>query len=808
MIFSYITIALRNLLKNKLFALINIVGLTLGLLIFMFSLLLTAYEENHDHMFDKRERIFTLASKFAPTSGESIGLYPDSSTAYGPLIRNRLPELEAVARAVHRIKQFTVENENYYLGARFVDTDFTRIFNFEYIHGDESALDRPDGLIVTRSTAEMLFGSVDVLGRQLKVEQSLPLQVSAVIEDVAADSHLNSDLRPKYALSLISTYRALTQISKFTEEGEMGNNSAAIYVLLPENRDANWLQQEADAMFDAHTPDEAREYTEALRVRPLIIANTMVWDAMGFPVLIAAQVLGLMVLIIAALNYTNLAAAQSLGRIREVGLRKALGASRRQLLQQFLIESLTIASFAMLLALAAIEWLVPLYNSGMGKAVELSYGRILPYAISITLLVGLGAGAYPAYQISRHHPIDCLRGSTDGAGGTQWFRNVLIAAQFSLSIFMLAMVMVVYFQNLKMQDLSASFNKNDTLVLERLDIDEIVSKREALKQQLLHQEGVAAVSLSSAVPFHSAGHYRDVSKQAGDEAGRFDVAFVSVDYDYLQNYRQRLIAGRSFEEQRSQDIFEDDRAIVNVIVNERLIKKLGINSAEAAIGVTFYKIFDEKYPKERQYQIIGVVADSYFFGVHQAIPPTGFMVRPQSYKYLSVHLIPEQRQQGVLNTEKTWKTLIPNYPIQSKFLDYYFRLFYRIAEGINAVITGFAGIALMLSLIGLFGLAAFMARRRTREIGIRKVLGANLGQVIGLLVWQISQPVLWSVLLAVPLSYLAAGLYIDFFPESIQSILPFVAIAVGIAILMAWSIVSIHAWRVARQRPVKSLRYE
>ncbi|GAA6152571.1 ABC transporter permease [Pseudoteredinibacter isoporae] len=808
MIFSYITIALRNLFKHKLFALINIIGLTLGLLIFMFSVLLAGYEKNHDHMFDKRERIFTLASKFAPTSGEAIGLYPDSATAYGPLIRARLPELEAVARAVHRIKQFTVDNNSYYLGARFVDSDFTRIFNFTYIHGDASALDHPNGLILTRSFAERLFGRADVLGRQMKVEQTLPLQVTAVIEDIAPDSHLNSDMRPKYELGVIASYRALTQISKLTEEGEMGNNSAAIYVLLPTHRDRAWLQQEADAMFDKHTPDEARKSTEALRVRPLIMSNTMVWDALGFPVLIAAQVLGLMILIIAALNYTNLAAAQSLGRIREVGLRKALGASRKQLLQQFLIESLTLASFSMLLALAAIEWLVPLYNSGTGKAVDLNYAQILPYAIGVTLLVGLGAGAYPAYQISRHHPIECLRGAANGAGGKQWFRNILITAQFSLSIFMLAMVMVVYFQNQKIQELSSSFNKNDTLVLERLDIDGIVPKQKALKQQLLNQEGVAAASLSSAVPFHSAGHYRDVSKQAGDEAGQFDIAFVSVDFDYLLNYRQQLLAGRWFDEQRSQDVFEDDRAIVNVIVNQRLLDKLGISRADAAIGQTFYKIYDEKYPKERQYQIIGVVADSYFFGVHQPIPPTGFMVRPQTYKYLSVHLVPEFRQQGVLNTESTWKSLIPNYPIQSKFLDYYFRLFYRIAEGINAVITGFAGIALMLSLIGLFGLAAFMAQRRTREIGIRKVLGASLGQVISLLVWQISKPVLWSVLLAVPLSYLAAGLYIDFYPEAIRSILPFVAFAVAIAVLMAWSIVAVHAWRVARQRPVQSLRYE
>lgn len=808
MILSYITIALRNLLKHKLFALINIVGLTLGLLIFMFSVLLATYEENHDHMFDKRERIYTLASKFAPTSGEAIGLYPDSATAYGPLIRNRLPELEAVARAVHRIKQVTIDNDSYYLGTRFVDKDFTRIFNFNYIHGDETALDRPDGLMLTRSLAEQLFGSADAMGKTVKVEQSIELQVTAVIEDIAADSHLNSDMRPKYALGLIASYHALTQIDKFTLEGEMGNNSAAIYVLLPENRDQSWLQHEADAMFDAHTPEEDREYTEALRVRPLIMSNTMVWDAMGFPVMIAAQVLGLMVLIIAALNYTNLAAAQSFGRVREVGLRKALGASKEQLLQQFLIESLTIASFAMLLALAAIEWLVPLYNSGTGKAVALNYSQVLPYAIGITLLVGLGAGAYPAYQISRHQPIESLRGGANKAGGSQWFRNILIAAQFSLSIFMLAMVMVVYFQNAKMQELSASFNKSDTLVLGRMDVEAIVPKQEALKQQLLNKEGIASASYSNAVPFQSGGYRRRAAARAGDDAGRFDVSFVSIDFDYLRNYRQELIAGRNFDKQRSQDIFEDLRTTINVIVNERMLQKLGISSAEAAIGQNFYKILDEKYPTEREYHIIGVVADSYFFGVHQPIPPTGFMVRPEDYRFLSLHLLPNKRQQGVLNTEQTWDALIPNYPIQSKFLTYYFRLFYRIAEGINAVISGFAGIALMLSLIGLFGLAAFMAQRRTREIGIRKVLGASLGQVIGLLVWQISKPVLWSVLIAVPLSYLAAGMYIDFFPESIQSILPFVAIAVIIAIVMAWGIVAIHAWRVARQRPVHSLRYE
>lgn len=814
---STIKIALRSVFKNRLYAFINIIGLTLGLLVYSFAALLVSYEKNHDGMFDKREQIYTLASVLAPSSGEPIGIYPDIATAYGPTLRQQTPEIEALARSVHLIRQFTVSSgastKNHYLGARFVDPDFSNIFNFDYIAGDGSVLSNPNNMMITRSSAIKLFGSTEVIGRTVYLEKNTKLSIGAVIEDLASDNHFDADLRPQYGLSLILPYTALRGISKHTEQGHYDNVSATTYILLPKNKNQAWLQQQAKQLYQDNTPSKDREYTEALSARPLITFNTVVWDSIGFPVLASTQLLGLMILLIAAVNYTNLATAQNLGRGKEVGLRKTLGASRWQLFSQFLLESLSLALFSGLLALAALEILVPLYNALTTKVMVLDYLIVVPKLILLSTTLGLLAGVYPAYVISKLNPIESLLNKSQSRQGGSGFRSILIAAQFTLSIFMLGMVLVIYFQNEKVKEVSSGFDKDSTIVLERLDTEDIAEKQTSLKKELLVLPGVKGVSLSSSVPYLGGHFNREISRNPAKENSNIRIAYVSVDFDFMRNYSIPLLTGRGFKKTNSGDTFQAKRPLVHVVINRNAAENLGFKHPKQAVGHLFYQVAENTTGNTEQdvrhhYKIIGVMENSYFSGAHNAIHPMGFMIKPEAYRMASLHLQPENMSKSLIAVDKTWMALFPSYPIQRKSLDDYFRLFYRIPEGINKAVSGFAAIALSLALIGLFGLAAFMTRIRTKEIGIRKVLGASTGQIVRLLVWQISIPIMWSMMVAIPMVYFASSVYLDFFPERIGSVMPYITLATLIGLLSAWAIVSIHAVSIAKARPVQSLRYE
>ena len=810
MFYNYVKLALRNLVKHRLYAFINIAGLALGLTIFLFGSMIVAYERNHDHMFAERERIFFVGSIFAPGAGTGILEYPNVKLAYGPLFEAEIEEAEQVVRTVYRAPILTVEDKHYYQGIRFAEAGFTRMFDFQYIHGDLTAIDDPRKLIVTVSTAQKLFGRSDVLGEVVSLDHHYTMHIGAVIADVPADSHFNTSFLPDNDLEAIAPLTALVGLEGFDMAGSWRGLSPyhMTYLLLPPGYDRDWLQDQVDNVSARHAPEDEGELIRALKVSPLVDCNTQIWDAFGFPVLESVQLLGLLILIVACLNYTNLATAQSFGRGREVGLRKTLGAGRLQLLAQFLVESLSLAVLAMVIALAAIELLVPAYNGWTGKAVVFDYLDIMPGLVLTTLAVGLLAGAYPAFLISRVNPIDSLRNTLVTGPKGNIFRSLLIAAQFSISIFMLAMVMIIYFQNEKIRDISSAFLQSQTVVLKRVGHEDVKEKHETLRREFNALAGVQAVTFSNDVPYNSDGDSRRVTPISGDETLEFGIKLVSVDIDFMATYGIELLAGRAFDLNIANDVFRRESEQVNVVVNQLAAQRLGFGRGASAIGSSFYKIPDERRPQARQYNIVGVMPDRYFDGAHSEIAPMLFYIRPEHHHFASIRVADADLSRTLAEIDAVWERVVGDYPIQRTFLDFYFNLFFRFPQGINNVLAAFAGIALSLALFGLFGLAAFLAQRRTREIGIRKVMGASVGQVVRLLIWQFSLPVIWSLPVAAPLAYLASGVYLDFFPERVELVAPVIFLASLMGLLTAWAIVAGHAVNIARAKPVHALRYE
>lgn len=807
MLKNYLISAWRNILKNRLYAAINILGLVVGLSVYVFSSLLASYEHSHDLFFKNAQRTFTVGSIFSATADIGVNQTDGVYSALGPFIESEVPEIEAVARTLHREFLVSIDADDYYQGIRFADAALLKIFDLEYIEGDDSALDDPMGLLLTETAANKFFGNDTALGKTVTLDHDTTLHVTAVVRDLPPNTHFNSAIAGSNQFEVVAPLAALKAAADYDLAGDWGNLSMGdmTYMLLPADTPESWVQSKLDGLYDSHYPDESELITR-FRVRPLVEANTIIWDAIGLPVIEVIQLLGLLVLVVAIVNYTNLATAQSLGRAREVGMRKTMGAGQGQLLLQFLIESLSIATISMFVALAFLEIMVPLFNSSMGRALSINYTVTLPWLVLTTLIVGLVAGAYPSYMITQTSPIEALRdGGSKGVKGSL-FRSIMLGLQFAISIFMLAIVLVVYFQNSKIESSSQIYPKSQILTLQRLQVESIQERLETLRNELKAIPGVTDVAYSSQVPFEQNNSSFIAGPVQGDEAQAFMMNHISVDFDFMQTYDIPLLKGRPLSREVSGDVLLEDQTEINVIVNELALTRLGFASAADAINKIFYDFSKER--ETRAYTIVGVMPDQNFLGLFNKIKPIVFWVVPKNYRIGSIRIRGVGMQATIQAIENAWDEVIPDYPIQTLFLDETFGEIFSIISAMTKVLSGFAFLALTLSMIGLFGLAAFMAESRTKEIGIRKVMGASLIQIVRMLIWQFSKPVMWALLVALPVAYFASNIYLDFFADRLELTEGIVLGSGIIAVAFSWAIVAIHAVKIARSSPINALRHE
>jgi putative ABC transport system permease protein len=488
-------------------------------------------------------------------------------------------------------------------------------------------------------------------------------------------------------------------------------------------------------------------------------------------------------------------------------MRKTMGAEQRQLLSQFLVESLVIAAIGMVMAIAILEVVIPLFNNASNKVMTLDYMRTLPWLVATTVLVGLCAGLYPAWLITRASPIDALRDlARKGKKGSS-MRSVMIGVQFAISAFMLSLVAIVYMQNEKVKEGSYIFPRSEIYTLTRLGVDDIRDRLDTLRHELEALPNVDSVAFSSQVPFEQSNSQTSFSATPGDEAGEFNVNGLTMTPEFLAAYDIPLLAGRNLSRDIANDEYREDTSeVLNVIVNELTLARLGITSPLEAINQRFYDLDEDELLKE--YVIAGVVPTQNILGLFNAEKPWVFSYSPDDVRIGSIRISGGNVMDTVEAIEDVWKRVIPEYPMQGRFLDDTFNDIYKVLRYMNMALGGFAFVALSLAMIGLFGLAAFMASQRTKEIGVRKVLGASSAQIARLLVWQFSKPVMWALAIALPAAFFASNIYLDFFADRIESPIVILLVAGVIAIVLAWSTVAGHAYRIARANPVLALRYE
>jgi putative ABC transport system permease protein len=487
-------------------------------------------------------------------------------------------------------------------------------------------------------------------------------------------------------------------------------------------------------------------------------------------------------------------------------MRKTMGADRKQLLVQFLVESLTIAAIAMVVAIAILEVIIPLFNNTTNKVLAINYLQILPWLMATTVMVGLLAGAYPAWLITHAKAIDALRDiARKGKKGSK-VRSVMIGAQFAISAFMLSLVTIVFMQNGKVQEASYVFPRSEIYTLGRLNVESIRNRFDTLRHELEAQPNIESVAYSSQVPFEQNNATFDASMQPGDEAGKVRLHSMDMTPEFLAAYDIPILEGRNLSRSISNDERGEDSEVVNVLVNELTLAKLNIGLPADAINQRFYELNEDNALREMI--IVGVVPTQNIIGLFNSEKPWVFMYRPANLRIGSVRVSGGNFMDAVAQIEQAWKRVVPEYPIQGRFLDEVFDDVYQVLKYMNLALAGFAFVALALALIGLFGLAAFMATQRTREIGIRKVLGANSFQIVRLLVWQFSKPVMWALLIALPAAWFASKTYLEFFADRIDTPIMILLVSGLLAVLLAWGTVAGHAIRISRSSPIIALRYE
>src|SRR5210317_1059782 len=691
MFWNNVKIALRNLRKHKGFAAINITGLAIGLTIYVFGGLIVDYERTHDLFFANADRIYTVGAIASPDLNLSFGEVNAVQSALGPIIEAELNDVEAVARSIAIEYLVTMGPDSFYQSIRFADPALLEIFNLDYLHGDSSALENPSGLLISRTAAIRYFGKADVVGEVVTLDNEFDYAISAVVADLPLNSHFNSQLLLDTPFEIVAPIQALSRMQDFDVAGNWTNLSMGnmTYVLLPASLDAAWLETQLNSIYERTVPERAKQVIASFKVNPLTAANTSLWDMIGLPVISVISLLSLLVLVIACVNYTNLATAQSLGRSREVGMRKTMGASQRQLLGQFLVESLVIASIAMIVAIAALELIIPLFNNAANKSLTIDYLRTAPWLLFTTALVGLLAGVYPAWLITRASPIEALRDSARKGKKGARMRSVMIGAQFAISAFMLALVAIVFMQNERVKESSYEFPRSEIYTLDRLNVDGIKERLDTLRHELEALPNVDGVAFASQVPYEQNNSSRNVSIEPGDEAGKFSLQYMSMSPEFLETYDIRMLTGRPLNRDVTNDTEREDSETVNVIVNEMALERLGISSPAEAINKRFYN-FSEEDGAVPEYVIVGVAPTQNITGLFNAEKPWMYLYYPDFIRIGSVRITGGNMIEAVEQIEEVWDRTIPDYPMQGRFLDDTFNDIYNILKYMNMALAGFA----------------------------------------------------------------------------------------------------------------------
>lgn len=824
---NYLTVAFRSLERNRTYAFINIFGLAAGLAACLMIFLYVRYERSYDEWLPDSGRIYQVQATWHEI-GQPVSMNQSSPAPVRDTIMGGFPQIEAVTVARPGRAIVLREGQPIYVDAMAVDPAFFDIFRLEFVHGTAAqALPNVASVVLTEGEALRQFGTTDALGRTISTGPAAArrdFKVTGVIRDLPKNSHMRLSALVRYDPAAASSGGFVPDWGTMGQYHYVklrpGADAAAINAALPawEKRVIPPQVQDGRTTSRADVMDLKLVPVTAIHLGPAqLMAQTPGSDART--VATFAIVAGL-ILAMACINFVNLSTARATIRAREVALRKVLGASRRQIVTQFLGESVILAGIAMVVALAAAEVATPYVAGWIDADLAIDYvgpgGLLLP-AFLLVLAVGATAGLYPALYLSRFEPTQVLKANRSAAEplGSGRLRNLLVVVQFAVAIGLIASTAIVYSQTRFVQTADQGYEREGLI---QLDGGWRVTSRgryDALRAELLRVSGVAAVARTNMGV--AAENKSILSVQTPGASAGLNIGVYGADPDMFATMGMRRLAGRLFDDRHAQDRvarLEDDGSLagemktrgLNVVVNRNAAALLGFHEPSQAIGAPLRIGLDGEAGVPAN--VVGVVEDTRLRTAHDTIEPLVFTYDPDRTGLIMVRYRNARPRDVMTGIERGWRKLMPDAPFEGAFSEELIARLYRGEQARSAIFAGFSMLAVILSSLGLFGLAAFTTQRRTREIGIRKVLGAKVRDIVRLLSWQFSKPVVLANLVAWPVAWWAMRDWLNGFDLRIPlGPGPFVFAAL-LALLIALATVGGHAFRIARLKPIHALRYE
>ncbi|RYU97572.1 ABC transporter permease [Emticicia agri] len=811
MLKNYFKIAWRNLMRHKVFSFINIFGLTVGLTSFLLIALYIFDELTFDSFHSQAANIYRVVNKKVSAEGKEAKV---ASVAYqiSETGKTTFPEIKKIARytGAGRTNVGTLENTNvFYEDLSFASNEFLEIFDFDLIAGDrKTALTAPYSVVLTEESAMKYFNTANVIGKAIKVDRdSIPYTITAILKDIPVNSHISFNL-------LFSESSINGQRFRDFVRTDWSSDSFVTYFLLDEKAETNNLEAKLNQLIKSkRSPEEKDKYTYSLQpIKDIHFYSNDFEGASGgnLTYIYVFAILAVFVLVIACINYMNLTTARFANRAREIGVRKTAGATRENLIKQFIAEAFLVTLMALLIALLFVQALLPYFNNFTHKELTLNFNtdyRIWIGVVIVVIVASLMSGIYPALFQSRIRPILLLKNKINVGKSNLSIRRILVVFQFSLSIFMIIATTIVYLQ-MKYVDTKDMGFKKDQLVIVDINSGKVRRGAETIKREFAKLSQVKEVSVSSRVP----GEWKNLVKvRVKNETitsleGR-DMYFLGIDDQFLKTYDIELLKGRNFANAGNGDS-------TAVIINETAAKQLGITQVSDQVieipSIDFGGSV-ERLDKSFNVRVVGIVKDFNFQSLHQSVSPMvlGFRNNPfQNIDYFSSRVNSDNIAETLKQMNNILHSIDADHLFEYHFLDKQWELFYQQDQIQQTIFLIVAILTILIACLGLFGLATYAAEQRIKEVGIRKVLGASISSIIIILTKDFVKLVLIAAVVAFPLAWWAMHNWLQNFAYHIELKWWVFALAGITALTIALLTISYQTIRAALMNPVKSLKSE
>ncbi|MBN1301893.1 MAG: ABC transporter permease [Melioribacteraceae bacterium] len=808
MLKNHILVAIRNLKKHKVYSFINIVGLSVGIAVCILMLMFVWDEFSYDTFHTKSDRIFRVVLDVNVGGNELIA--PQSPAVLGETLLTDYPEVEQTARIRRYGNPLLSYKDKVFSEDKFFRADSTifDVFTFEFVSGNpKTALSKPNFVVLTERMAKKYFGSENPVGKMINADNYFDYMVTGVVKEFPSNSHFHFDFllslssendsrSPVWVSNNFYTYVVLREGSSVDDLNNKMKTDLVKYIApqLEEITGIGWEQQLKQGLRYHYQLRPMKDIHLYSNLNGEIEPNSSITYVYIF------LIIAFGILIIACINFMNLATARASGRAKEVGIRKTLGSSFQQLIKQFIAESIITSTAAVLLAVFLVALLLPLFNELSGKQLTTDFFAspvVLPSLLFFTVLIGIAAGGYPAFFLASFQPVAVLNGKVNRGAKGKTFRSLLVIFQFTLSIILIIGTFIVHSQLKYIQNKNLGYDKNQLLIVKKTD--DIGSQINSFKTDLLRIPTVLSASNTNRIPGDSFGGtaYRDMNSPDGET---HILATIYADYDFVDTYGMSLKEGRYYSKDRAIDTTN------SIVINEAAARILGLKNPlnEKIINLGTNK------NDSRMFNVIGVIKDFNFESLHSPIRGLAIhLMKPQRYgSKVTIRVAADNITGTVESIKKIWSDYAGNQAFEYTFFDEDFARLYKNEMRTGRLFTSFSVLAVIIACLGLFGMAAYTTEQRKKEIGIRKVLGANSLTILLLLSKEFSKWILISNFIAFPVSYLLMNKWLQNFEYKTEINLWIFIISGLIALIIAVLTVSSHSVKAALSNPVKSLKYE